>query len=159
MSYFSYYFSTFHHFAPNLVAKVKIKQFAKWERFVYKRQNNRKKSHIPKKGSNFYPLRMNSDVVYGSMFYYYFHIDSRMKSHPKILEMFFRFSEILCLENESHPTPGFRIKFKGISIFYTDISWNWECLIPQEKWSSFIVKTVFCITFAWVIFNYFFIWY
>ena len=25
-----------------------------------------------------------------------------------------------------------------------------------EKWSSFIVKTVFCITFAWVIFHYFF---
>ena len=82
MSYFSYYFSTFHHFASNLVAKVKIKQFAKWERFVYKRQINRK-IQFPKKGSNLYPIRMNSDVVYGSMFYYYFQIDSRMNTNPR----------------------------------------------------------------------------
>ena len=83
MSYFSYYFSTFHHFAPNLVAKVKIKQFAKWERFVYKRQINRKKATFLKKDRIFYPLRMSSDVVYGSMFYYYFHIDSRMNPTPR----------------------------------------------------------------------------
>ena len=59
------------------------------------------KIQFPKKGSNLYPIRMNSDVVYGSMFYYYFQYRFQNEFHPKILEMFFRLNEKLCLENES----------------------------------------------------------